>query len=164
MISLALTIAILFFLAGLAGAVLPILPGTLLAWLGIVVHKLMLGPASVSWTFVIVGLGVVILSYAADALFTWWGARRFGATWKGALGAVIGGIVGMLFFNLPGIILGPIIGAVAVEWVNLRNHRQALRAGWGTFIGGVVSMIVKLALTAGLIVAFFFYLPATPIQ
>lgn len=158
----ALIVAILFFLVGLAGSVLPILPGTLLVWVGVLIHKLWMGDQSVSWQFVGIGAGIVALSYAADALFTWWGAKRFGASWKGALGAVVGGIVGAIFFTIWGMILGPIIGAVVVEYIDLRNHRQALRAGWGTFLGGLASMFVKLLLTVGLIGAFFMYLPDRP--
>jgi uncharacterized protein YqgC (DUF456 family) len=156
----ALIVTILLFLVGLAGAVLPVLPGTIIAWLGLLVHKLWMGGQSVPWWYVLaVGLGIVALTYLADAVFTWWGARRFGASWRGALGALVGGVVGLVFFGPLGIILGPIVGAVLVEWWHHKDHEKALRAGWGAFLGGLASMAVKLALTLVLIVGFFIYLP-----
>lgn len=159
----ALIVALIFFTVGLLGSVLPVLPGTALVWAGIVIHRLWMGDLSVSWTFVIVGLVIVIISQLLDILFTWWGARRFGASWKGAAGAVIGAIVGTIFFSLPGMFLGPVIGAVVAEYLNHGQERAAVRAGIGAVVGGLVSLVVNVVMTAGLIVAFFLALPKTPI-
>lgn len=155
-------LAVLCFVVGLLGTVLPILPGTVIVWAGIVAHWFWMGERSVSGRFVLITLGVTILVQLLDVLFTWWGARRFGATWKGALGAVLGGIVG-IFFGPMGIIIGPIVGAILFEYINLRNHDQALKAGVGAIVGGLLSMVVKIVLTAGMIAAFFVYLPDTPL-
>lgn len=157
----ALIVALIFFTVGLLGAVLPVLPGTALVWAGIVIHRLWLGDLSVSWTFILVGLVVVIISQLSDLLFTWWGARRFGASWKGGAGAVIGAIVGTIFFSLPGMFLGPIIGAVVAEYLSHGQERAAVKAGIGAVVGGLLSLVVNLAMTAGLIVAFFLSLPQT---
>jgi uncharacterized protein YqgC (DUF456 family) len=145
---------------GLLGTLLPILPGTVIAFSGIVVHKLMLGEASVSWGFVAVAFGITLLTLVIDVWCTWWGARRFGASWKGALGAVLGGFFGLIFFNLPGLIIGPVIGAVLFELLDNRSGEEAVRAGAGTVVGGLVAFVLKMGLTSGMVAAFYISLMA----
>ena len=155
---LAALLVALFFLLALAGMILPVLPGTLLAFLGVLIHQVWVGDASVGWGFVGLAAGLVVLSMVVDYLATLWGARRFGASWQGAIGALVGGIVGAVFFSLPGIILGPIVGAIVFEYIQQRNAAQALRAGWGTFLGGLIAFAAKLACTIGVIGGFYFAL------
>lgn len=149
----------LVFIISIIGTLLPILPGTLIAFCGVLLHKLIMQDASVSWWFVGVSFILVVASIVLDWVATWWGARRFGASWQGALGALVGGIVGAIFFNLPGIILGPVVGAFLFEWIHRRNSRDATRAGFGTLVGGLLAMSVKFAMTMGIAVGFFFALP-----
>lgn len=152
---LATTLATFLIVLGLLGTLLPILPGTVFAFAGITLHKLMLGDLSVSWTFLAVCLGITLLTLFIDIACTWWGARGFGATWQGALGAVLGGIFGLVFFNIPGLILGPIAGAVLFELLHDRNGRQATMAGIGTVAGAVMAFILKIGLTIGMVAAFY---------
>jgi len=152
---LAAIVLALCFLLAVAGIVIPILPATLIAFAGVLIHQLWMGDASAGWTFVGIAAGLTVLSMVVDYVATVWGARRFGASWQGALGALLGGIVGAIFFNIPGIILGPIVGAVLFEFIQHRNPRQAARAGWGTFLGGLVAFAAKLACTAGIIGGFY---------
>ncbi len=152
---LAMLIAVILFVIGFLGSFLPVLPGNAIVWLGIFIHKMMLGDASVSWTFFWIATVLAIAAQVLDYLCAYWGARRFGASWQGALGGVIGGILGAIFFNIPGLILGPIIGVLAVELVRSRNLRQAGRAGIGTVVGGFAAFIGKLFLTVIMISGFF---------
>jgi len=73
-----------------------------------------------------------------------YGAKRLGATWRGAAGAIIGGLVG-LFFNLPGILLGPFIGAMLFEMAGGREWKAASRAGVGATLGLLAGALGKLA-------------------
>lgn len=157
--SIALGIVILGFLVGLAGTFLPILPGPLVAWAGVLIHKLWLGSQSVAWWVVVVITGVMVITHLLDLLLTWWGAKHFGASWKGALGALVGGIAGFIFFNILGMIVGPFVGAFVFEWIDQRNTRQAVRAGWGSFIGGLLAFAAKGALVGLMAGLFFVYLP-----
>jgi len=138
-------IAMTLILAGFAGLVLPALPGAPLLFAGLFV-------AAWADDFVYVGmktlvaLGIMaalsyVLEFAASAL----GARRFGATSRAITGAAIGTIVG-LFFGLPGILLGPFLGAVVGELTAQRDLRAATGSGVGAFLGLLLAIAGKLAL------------------
>lgn len=152
---LATLIASLIIAIGILGCLLPVLPGTVIAFVGIALHKLLLGEASVSWSFVLVALGITVLSIFIDIWCTWWGARRFGASWKGALGAVLGAIAGFLFFSLPGLIIGPVVGAILFELMDDRSGPEALAAGVGTIVGSLMAFFLKFGMTAAMGIGFF---------
>jgi hypothetical protein len=151
----ALLVASILIAVGLLGTLLPILPGTVIAFAGIFIHKLMLGEASVSWSFVLIASLITVVTILIDIWCTWWGARRFGATVMGALGAILGAIFGLLFFNLPGLVIGPVVGAVLFELLNNRSGQEATRAGFGTVVGTVVGFFLKLGLTAAMAAGFY---------
>ena len=101
-----LSLALLVMLAALIGNIVPGLPGTPLALVAAIGHRLYFGQASVNnlVLFVLVVLTAVALIF--DFLGSALGAKKFGATWRGVVGAALGGIIG-LFFSLPGIVPGP---------------------------------------------------------
>jgi len=150
-----LLLTVLLFATGFVGSFLPIIPGNIIVWLGIVAHKLILGDDSVSWLFFWSATAFAVIAQVLDYLCTYWGARRFGATWQGAVGGVIGGIVGLIVLNIPGLILGPIAGVIAVELFRSKNLRQAGRAGVGTVVGGFIAFVIKLGITCMMIAGFF---------
>lgn len=152
---LATLIASTLIICGIIGTLLPILPGTVIAFTGIALHKLLLGDASVSWGFIAVAFAITLLTLVIDIWCTWWGARRFGATWLGAFGAVLGALIGFLFFSFPGLILGPVAGAVFFELLANGSGADAARAGFGTVVGSVVALVVKLSLTLAMGTAFY---------
>lgn len=137
--------SILLALAGLAGAVLPVLPGPILSLLGLVVFALGHGGQAITWgilaTMGLLAAVLMVLDYVVPAA----GARRFGATRAGIWGSIIGMAVG--FFIMPGwgIILGALAGAVVGELMAGQSRGAALRAGWGVFVGNLFGMGLKLA-------------------
>lgn len=144
----ALGITGLIFLIGLVTSLLPVVPGNFIVWAGVIVHKLWLGDASVSWQIVIITGALTLLGQAGDLLLGIWGARKFGATWKGAVGALLGAGIG--FFVPPPLfwlIVGPIIGAVVGEVYAGRTWQDGSRAGLGTIIGGAVAFAVKFGIS-----------------
>ena len=139
-----LSLALLVMVVGVAGSVLPGLPSTPLVLAAAVGHKLYFGPTGPAW-WVLIALGVfTALSLVMDYLASVYGAKRLGATWRGGLGAVLGGIIG-IFFSWPGILLGPFVGAMVLEMAGGRNWRESGRAGVGAMIGLLAGTLGKLA-------------------
>ena len=143
-------LAVLLVLAGLAGLVLPALPGAPLLFAGLFLAAWAEGFRYVgSGTLVILAI-LAALTYLVDFAATAVGARRFGASKRAVIGAVVGGLVG-LFFGLPGILLGPFAGAVIAELTVRAELRQAGRAGLGATLGLVLGGALKLALALAMI-------------
>jgi uncharacterized protein YqgC (DUF456 family) len=148
-----LSVALLVMLVGLIGSVLPVLPGTPLALVAAIGHRLYFGAVSVNNAVLIALVGLMVVSLVFDFLATALGAKKFGATWRGAVGAVIGGIIG-LFFSLPGIILGPFLGAVLFEMVGDKKFKAAAKAGAGAVIGLLLGVIGKVSICVIMIALF----------
>jgi uncharacterized protein YqgC (DUF456 family) len=136
--------------AGVAGLVLPVLPGAVLLVLGVI---------ALAWAgdFVILGWGTVAFAglmglaiTAVDGAASILGAKAFGASKWAVIGSAVGLLVG-LFLGLPGIILGPAVGALVFEYVKDPNFERALKAGLGTFVGFVVGSVLKVTLAFALI-------------
>jgi uncharacterized protein YqgC (DUF456 family) len=87
------------------------------------------------------------LSVLLDYLASMWGAKRFGATWRGVAGAAVGGLIG-IFFNLPGILLGPFIGATLFELAGGYKLKEATHAGLGATLGLLAGVIGKCGICA----------------
>jgi uncharacterized protein YqgC (DUF456 family) len=154
------SITLILFAVGLIGAVLPVLPGTAVILFAAILHRLMLGAEkSVSWWILVLMLGLTLASYALDFAAGYFGAKRFGATKWGALGAVIGAVVG-LFFGIPGLFVGPIAGAVTLELVAGKRPLAAGRAGWGTLLGTIGGVLAKLVIALAMIGLFLLRAPA----
>lgn len=138
---------------GIAGLLLPAIPGAPLLFLGLV---------AAAWAedFVHVGFGTLavlalmtLLAWGVDFAAAAFGARRFGATPRAAAGAALGTLVG-LFFGLPGILLGPFLGAVIGEVLGRRTLGAAGRAGFGATLGLVIGAAVKMALAFAMLGVF----------
>lgn len=132
-------------LAGIAGTLLPWLPGVPLVFAALLLAAWMDGFAQVS-AFTVAVLGALMaLALAADLLASALGAERVGASRKAVVGAAIGTAVG-IFFGLVGLLLGPFVGAVAGELMTRSDMQRAARAGIGTWVGLLLGTVAKLAL------------------
>ncbi|MCL4785689.1 MAG: DUF456 family protein [Verrucomicrobia bacterium] len=148
-----LSLALVVMLVALIGNVIPGIPGTPLALIAAVAHRLYFGQASINNTVLIVLILLAGLSLLFDFLGTALGAKKFGATWRGVVGAVLGGLIG-LFFSLPGIILGPFVGATLLEMIGDKEFKKAAKAGAGAVIGLALGVIGKSALCVIMIALF----------
>lgn len=132
-------------LAGIAGTVLPALPGTALVLAGIVLGAWIDDFARVGWgTLAVVGVLAVlswVLEYAAALL----GAKRAGASRHAIVGAALGTVVG-LFAGLIGLLFMPLVGAVAGELIARRDPQRAAHVGLATWFGIVIGLIAKVVL------------------
>ena len=153
-----LSVATLIFMVGLVGSLLPVVPGSFIVWLGVIVHRLWMGAdASVTWKIVILTGILTLFGQIVDFLMGIWGARKFGASWKGAVGAFVGAFVG--FFVPPPLfwlIVGPIAGAVVGELAAGRTFREGGKAGVGTVVGGIIAFALKFGISVCVIALFIF--------
>ena len=152
-IGLALALFVMCF--GLAGSVLPGIPSTPLVLLVAIGHRLWFGAASASNLALLILGALTVLSLVMDYLASMYGAKRLGATWRGVLGAVVGGLIG-IFFAFPGIIVGPFVGALMFEMMRGGEWKQAARAGLGAVIGLFVGALGKLACCVAMMGLFAF--------
>lgn len=153
-------LAIVLMAVGLIGTVIPVLPGTTIILAAAVVHRLILGTGrSLGWSALIAMLLLTIVTYAIDAAAGYLGAKRFGATKWGLIGATAGALVG-LFFGLFGLFVGPVIGGIAGELVGGKEIMKAGRAGWGTFVGSIAGVIAKLFIGLIMVVIFLMNVPS----
>ena len=150
----ALVVASLFFISGIAGSILPVLPGAPLIWLGMIIYGLMAGFENLPWWFFagqgLLTLQVMVVEYLTGAL----GSRYFGGSKASVYGATIGLFAGSFFFPI-GLFIAPFIGAFIAELIFARKAEQALKAGFGAFVGFWGALPLKLILQAVMIVWFF---------
>ena len=138
-------LAVVLVGVGIAGSVLPALPGVPLVFAGLVLAAWAGEFQQVTWLTLVVLGALTAISLVIDVVASAAGARRVGATRLAVLGAALGTIGGM-FLGLPGLILGPFVGAVAGEMISHGKMDQATRAGFATWIGLVFGTLAKLAL------------------
>jgi hypothetical protein len=147
-----LIIGIILILTGLAGCIVPVLPGPPLSFLGLLALEFTRWAdysSSFLWTAAGLALAVTVLDYLVPI----WGTKRFGGTRRGVWGATLGLIVG-LFFGPIGIILGPFLGALLGELSEHSDSNKAFKAAFGSFIGILTGVILKL-IVSGLLTWYF---------
>lgn len=140
-------VVIALFLIGLAGTILPTLPGNILIFGGALVYGIFTEFEEVTlWVLAAllgISLGALVLDYAAEA----YGAKRFGATKYGIWGTIIGGIVGLITLNVVGLVLGIFLGAIIPEIIVAgRSVKGALKIGWGSLLGFLGGTFMKFIL------------------
>lgn len=150
-----LSVTLLLMLMAFVASIIPGVPGPPVVFIAALGHRLFFHQHGASGVVLIclglLALGSIILDHFAGL----YGAKRFGATWRGLLGAFVGGVVGM-FFSLPGIILGPFLGAMLFELLGGHKLEKASKAGLGATLGmfaGVIGKCVICAVMIGLFTA-----------
>lgn len=137
-------------IVGMAGTVLPALPGTPLIYAGLLLAAWGDGFAYVSgWTMAFLGL-LTVLAFVIDLISGSIGAKKTGASREAVIGAAVGAVVG-IFFGFVGVFVGPFIGAVIGEYLVRRNLGQAGVVGIGTWIGLVLGIAAKLMLAFSMV-------------
>jgi uncharacterized protein YqgC (DUF456 family) len=137
-------------LTGLVGSIVPLLPGTTFILLGTLLQKWLL-PETLSWTAVAWVAGFWFLSVLADLGCTLLGTKLFGGSKWGMAGATGGALAGM-FFSLPILILGTVLGATLAEkWKGQRSTDEALRSGAGAAVGFLLSAVAKFGCAVAMI-------------
>lgn len=132
----------IFMLLGLAGCILPLLPGPPLCFVGLLLLQLLETPPF-STSFLITWALIAVSVTALDYVIPLYGTRKFGGSKYGIWGCTIGLIAG-LWLGPFGIILGPFIGAFIGEYIAQNNSGHAFKAALGSFIGFLFGTLLKL--------------------
>ncbi|RUM92142.1 MAG: DUF456 domain-containing protein [Thermodesulfatator sp.] len=151
--ALATLVSFILLITGIAGMILPGLPGAVLVWLGIVAYGFLNPHVHWSITFFLMEGMLALLTYVVDYLATIWGVAKFKGTKAGAIGAVLG-MFFVFIIGPPGLIIGPFLGAVTGELIAGGEMRQALTSGFGTFVGFLIATFVRL-LICGIMISWF---------
>jgi len=151
----ALILAVIFFAVGLVGTVLPVLPGAVLIYGGMLVYGIMTQFATLDGYFFLLQGFVLFFILSIDYFASALGAKNFDDSKQAAWGAVAGTILGVIFFGPLGIIIGPFLGAVAGELIRGKEINQAARVGFGTLLGILGGTLLKLAVEILMIIYFF---------
>jgi len=147
-------IAVFFFLTGVAGTILPLLPGAILIWLGMLIYGLCVDFHNLPWTFFF-GQGLAVaLIFLIDYLSGIWGVRRYGGSTAAVWGSILGVMLGAILLGPFGLIFGPFIGAVLGELYLKSPPEKAFQAGVGTLIGFLGGTVLKIAVEAVMIIWF----------
>jgi len=154
-----LTIALIILgllcaLIGLAGCILPVIPGPALSFLALIILSFAKNWEPFSATFLIIMAGLAILVTLLDYVVPVFGAKKYGASKSGVWCSMIGMLIGVLFFPPWGMLIGAFVGAIAGELLAGKEGKKSLRAAWGVFLGNVVSIGLKLAFCGAIL---FFY-------
>ncbi|MCP4680931.1 MAG: DUF456 domain-containing protein [Desulfobacterales bacterium] len=136
---------LLLALLGLVGCILPVIPGPALSFLALIVLSWAKHwePFSLSLLIIMAALTIAVtfLDYVIPAMR----AKRYGASKSAIWLSIIGMLLGILFFPPWGMIIGAFAGALLGELVGGKDKKQALKSGWGIFVGNMIGMGLKLA-------------------
>lgn len=154
---LLVVISALIMLIGILGSFLPIIPGPLTSWIGLLVlHFAKAVPMNKS--FLIITLVIAIIIWTLDYVIPALGTKRFGGSKYGMIGTSIGLIIGLIAPIPGGIIIGPFIGALLGELLNKKDTKSATKAAFGSFLGFLTSTFIKFIVTViylGLFIGIF---------
>ena len=132
-------------LVGLAGTVLPALPGTLLVLSGIVLGAWIDDFTRVSWVTVTAVSVLAVLAWVLDYVAGLLGARKAGASKQAIIGAAIGTVAG-IFMGLVGVLFMPLVGAALGEYLAQKDRDRAVKVGIATWLGIMAGLVAKVVI------------------
>lgn len=150
-----LIIAVILFVLGFLGTILPALPGPILIWTGMLGYGYFVNFENLSFSFYLSQALAVGLIYVVDYLSVVLGAKKYGGSRYAGWGAAAGTLVGLITLGPLGVIVGPFAGAVLVELLMGRTAQKAVKVGIGTIIGFLGGTFVKLLMEIVMIIWFF---------
>ncbi|UNC92366.1 DUF456 domain-containing protein [Candidatus Contubernalis alkaliaceticus] len=146
--------ALVIFILGFLGTILPALPGPILIWAGMLVYGFFVDFNNLPVMFYVSQALVVGLIYLIDYFSVVLGAKKYGGSKFAGWGAAAGILVGLFTLGPLGVIVGPFAGAVLVEVVRGRTAQEAIKVGIGTLLGFLGGTFIKL-LIEGVMVIWF---------
>lgn len=138
--------SVVLVLLGLAGTVLPLLPGTLLVWAGLLMGAWIDDFTRVSVPTVVFITLLAALAWALDFVAGLLGAKRVGASRLALLGAAVGTVAG-IFMGLVGVLFMPLVGAAVGEYWTQRDQQRAAKVALATWIGLLLGIVAKVVMS-----------------
>ena len=136
-------VGFLFMLLGIIGSFLPVLPGPITGWVGLLLLHLT-DAVPMNWTALIITLVIAVVVWVVDYFIPAIGTKKFGGSKYGVIGTMLGLLAGILFFPPLGLIIGPFAGAFLGEMIHdSSDSSRALKAAFGSFIGFLSSTFLK---------------------
>jgi len=139
---------------GILGAILPVLPGPILIWLGALLWAWADHFDRIGWPTLTVLALLTIVSGGSEIWMSALGARKGGASWQGLLAGIALGITGFIFFSLPGGIIGVALGILGVETWRAGGLKPALKSSGGFLLGYLLSASVQVSLSLFMVAIF----------
>jgi uncharacterized protein YqgC (DUF456 family) len=143
-----------FIVVGLIGCVIPGIVGPPFSFLALILLSIAKKWEPFTAPFLVVMAVITVVATSLDYVFPAIGARKFGASKAGLWGAIAGMILGILFFPPLGMIAGAFMGAVMGELLSGKQSPEAVKAGWGVFVGLMLAMLLKL-IASGIMTFYF---------
>ncbi len=154
MTALLIVIGLMMALVAVVGSVIPVIPGPPLGVAALLVLSFAKNWEPFSLEFLIIAALLALLVVVLDYVLPAEGARRYGASRLGVIGSILGCVVGFFFIPPLGVFVGALMGAVAGELLANKSGHDAMRAGWGVFLGFILGTAIRLAFA---LVMLFFY-------
>lgn len=154
-------LAVILVVVGLLGTVMPVIPGIILVFGGLFLSAWADGFAHVGPVALTIIGALGALAFVADFVASLLGAKRVGASPKALVGATVGGVVGF-FFGIPGMIVGPFVGAVGGELLAKGRLAQAGKVGIGTWLGLLAAAVLKVVIACLMIATFVTFYVMNP--
>jgi uncharacterized protein YqgC (DUF456 family) len=135
-------IGIILCIIAIAGSILPLLPGPPVAYAGLLIQQLR-DPNPFTTQFLLIWLGIVLISLVLDYVIPIWGTKKFGGTKYGVWGCTLG-FLAAFWMGPWGVIIGPFVGAFVGEMIAGQDSHKSLKAATGSFVGFLLGSFLKL--------------------
>lgn len=142
-----IVLGLLLALAGVVGCIFPIIPGPPLGFFALILLSWAKNWEPFGATFLIIMATLTILVSISDYLIPAIGAKKYGASRLSVWVSVVGMVIGLFLFPPWGMLIGAFLGALAGELLAGKQGKNVLRVGWGVFLGNILSIGLKLALS-----------------
>lgn len=143
-----LIFGLILMILGILGSFLPVLPGTPLSWIGLLLLYLTKAVPD-DWVFLGITLAIAVLVFVLDYIIPVMGTKKFGGSKWGMIGTTVGLLVALIFpiFGFFGVIIWPFVGALVGELINKADKKTALKAAFGSFLGFLTGTFLKFVVT-----------------
>lgn len=147
-------VSIIIMIIGIVGMIYPLFPGTLVVFLGPLIYVVSEGFSRVSVFSFILMIILTVLGMFIDNIGSFLGVKKFGASKKGLMGALIGGLIGLFLLNIPGFLIGQFLGVIVTELHYGKQLKESFKAGFGVFIGYIAGYLMKIVLGGTILIIF----------